>query len=246
MQERLPGRPLAHVWPTLTDEQREKAVARPRRRGSPRSTAPRRRPTSRRSSTPRSSSRWASADPTGPCVAALRAGDTARARRSRPLRGGAGPGEAAGTRPSSRSSRRRSCTATSPSRTSCGTTTRSPRCSTSSGPGPDRATSTSTSSCGARPIPTCTWREAYVVADAHRGLRRGALVARPGLPEPVRVPAPDRPGADLLDRLRRARPARRAPDRRRRATSPSSTPTTGSSGSCTAGATSTSSAAAAI
>ena len=31
VQERLPGRPLAHVWPGLTVEQRERAVARPRR-----------------------------------------------------------------------------------------------------------------------------------------------------------------------------------------------------------------------
>ncbi len=47
-------------------------------------------------------------------------------------------------------------------------------------------------------------------------------------PSLFEYPQPDRPGADLLDRLRRAGPARRSPDRRRRASSPSSTPTTGS------------------
>ena len=246
VQERQPGRPLAHVWPTLTDGAAREGGRSASPSGSPRSTAPRRRPTSRRSSTPRSSSRSGAADPTRPGHRGARPGRQARARRSRAVRRGARPGDAAGPDDHPVRVRRRSCTATSPSRTSCGTTTRSPRCSTSSGPGPGRRDLDLDIllRCAAYPHLHVA-RGATCRRHARRGLRRGAVVARRGLPEPVRVPAPDRPGADLLDRLRRARPARRAADRRRRATSPSSTPTTASSGWCTARATSTSSAAAA-
>ena len=141
--------------------------------------------------------------------------------------------------------RRRSCTATSPSRTSCGTTTRSPRCSTSSGPVPGRATSTSTSSCAAPPTRTCTWPrrtcattrvEDYAEVPWWLGKAYPSLFEYPRQIDRVRIYSIAYDVRDLL-----AAP----PTRRRRATSPSSTPTTASSGWCTARATSTSSAAAA-
>ena len=51
-----------------------------------------------------------------------------------------------------------SSTATSPSRTSFGTVSRSPRCSTSSGPAARPQTSSSTSCCGCAPSRSCTSR----------------------------------------------------------------------------------------
>ena len=96
------------------------------------------------------------------------------------------------------------------------------------GPARSDATSTSTSSCAARPTRSCTSADDY--ERPHHAPRTTPRCpggsARPT--RAVRVPPPDRPGARLLDRLRRARPARLAAARRRRGTSPSCTPTTAS------------------
>ena len=95
----------------------------------------------------------------------------------------------------SRSRRRPSCTATSPSRTCSGTRDRSPPCSTSSGPGPGHATSTSTSSCAAPPTPSCTWATTTSAAPAPRTTPR----CRGGSPRPTRRCSSTR---DQIDRVR--------------------------------------------
>ena len=157
VQERLPGRAAR---PRVADAHRRAARA-GRRTGSPSgwppSTAPRRRPTCPRSSDAPQLLEVGAADPPARRSPPSHEADEPRPRRSRALRRGRGPGEAAGPddhpvrggdpRPRRRHLRERAVAR----RRDHGAARRRV------GPARTVATSTSTSSCAARPIPSCTW-----------------------------------------------------------------------------------------